>query len=94
MIKSYRDRKTRQFAKGGRVKAFEGFHRQAEKRLEILEAAPSLESLRSLRSNRLEVLSGARAREFSIRINKQWRICFEWLPGDDGPSNVEITDYH
>jgi toxin HigB-1 len=55
MIKSYRDRKTRQFAKGERVKAFEGFHRQAEKRLEILEAAPSLDSLRSLRSNRLEV---------------------------------------
>lgn len=94
MIKSYRDRKTRRFAEGERIKEFESFQQQAEKRLEILEATPSLDSLRQLRSNRLEALSGDRAGEYSIRINKQWRICFEWPHGDDGPSNVEITDYH
>src|SRR5690625_6599638 len=94
MIKSYRDRRTRRFAEGKRIKEFESFQRQAEKRLEILEAAPSLESLRQLRSNRLEALSGDRAGEYSVRINQLWRICYEWPCGDDDPSNVEITDYH
>ena len=50
--------------------------------------------LRALRSNRLEALKGDRIRQFSIRINDQWRICFTWPDGDDGPSYVEITDYH
>lgn len=94
MIKSYRDRKTRRLAEGHSVREFEGFRRQAEKRLEILDAAPSLQTLRNLRSNRLETLRGNRIRQYSIRINLQWRICFEWPDDDDGPSNVEITDYH
>lgn len=94
MIKSYRDKRTRRFADGERVKEFELFQRQAEKRLEILDAAPSLESLRALRSNRLETLVGDRKGQYSIRINRQWRICFEWPRGDAGPSQVEIVDYH
>ncbi|QBQ55317.1 hypothetical protein [Nitrosococcus wardiae] len=55
--------KTRRFAEGERIKEFESFQQQTEKGLEILEAAPSLDSLRQLRSNRLEALSGDRAGE-------------------------------
>jgi proteic killer suppression protein len=94
MIKSYRDKKTQQFAAGARVREFEGFRHQAEKRLEILDAAPSLDTLRNLRSNRFEALRGDRAGQYSIRINRQWRICLAWPSGEDGPSNVEIVDYH
>lgn len=56
--------------------------------------ATSLNDLRGLPSIRLEALKGFRAWQFSIRINKQWRICFEWPESAAGPSNVEITDYH
>ena len=72
----------------------EPFRRQAEKRLRILESASSLGDLAALNSNRLKGLKGDRKGQFSIRINDQWRICFEW-PGDaPGPRNVEIVDYH
>lgn len=94
MILSYRDRKTERFARGEFVKAFSGFEAQAAKRLAILDAAPSLDTLRALPSNRLEVLKGDRAGQHSIRINDQWRVCFEWLDGQVGPSAVEIVDYH
>ena len=80
--------------RGDDVRAFQGFDRQGWKRLEILEAATSLNDLRSLPSNHLEALKGDRAGQFSIRINMQWRICFEWPEGAAGPSNVEIEDYH
>lgn len=92
MIKSYRDKRTRTFAEGERVKAFQGFKKQAEKRLEILDAADSLDDLAVLPSNRFEALSGDRQGQYSIRINRQWWICFEWSL--NGPENVEITDYH
>ena len=92
MIRSYRSRRTRQFADGEAVQAFQGFRRQAERRLEILDAAEGLRDLAALPSNRLESLSGDRLGQFSIRINRQWRICFEW--SDEGPQNVEIVDYH
>ena len=71
----------------------EGFRRQAEKRLRILEAAASLRDLAQLRSNRLEAFVGDRKEQYCIRINPQWRICFEWPQGADGPENVEIVDY-
>ncbi|WP_083782904.1 type II toxin-antitoxin system RelE/ParE family toxin [Roseibium sp. TrichSKD4] len=58
----------------------------------ILDAAESISDLAALPSNRFEALSGDREGQFSIRINQQWRICFEWP--DDGPENVEIVDYH
>ncbi|MEM8985176.1 MAG: type II toxin-antitoxin system RelE/ParE family toxin [Pseudomonadota bacterium] len=92
MIKSYRDRRTEAFANGEFVRAFQGLSRQAERRLEILEAAESLGDLAALPSNRLEALAGDRDGQHSIRVNQQWRICFEWA--DDGPENVEIVDYH
>lgn len=94
MILGYRDKRTEKFAAGERVPAFSGFSRQAEKRLEILAAAVRLEDLRGLPSNRLEGLKGDRAGQYSIRINDQWRICFEWPQDATGPSNVEIVDYH
>ena len=94
MILSYRDRRTERFASGEFVAAFQGFEQQAERRLSILNAAPSLDTLRALRGNRLESLRGSRAGEYSIRINRQWRICFTWNQGELGPSDVEIVDYH
>ncbi len=94
MILSYRDKRTASFAKGEWVAAFSGFDRQATKRLEILDAATSLDDSRALRSNRLEALRGDRSGECSIRINAQWRICFRWPRGAIGPQDVEIVDYH
>ncbi len=94
MIRSFRDRRTERFAEGERVAQFEPFRRQAEKRLRLLEAATSLNDLAQLPGNRLEALKGDRGGEFSIRINRQWRICFTWPAGADGPAEVEITDYH
>jgi toxin HigB-1 len=82
------------FANGKHVKEFSGFARQAEIRLDRLEVAGSLKDLAALRGNRLEALTGDRRGQYSIRINDQWRICFEWQQGSPGPVNVEITDYH
>ena len=94
MIASYRDRKTKRFADGNYVKEFSSFARQAQLRLERLEAATSLKDLAALPGNRLEALKGSRQGQYSIRINDQWRICFEWPRGAFGPINVEIVDYH
>ena len=94
MILGYRDRQTRAFAEGKFVRAFQGFESQAARRLAILNAAPSLDTLRSLPGNRLEALRGDRSGQYSIRINRQWRLCFEWPDGQAGPDNVEIVDYH
>ena len=92
MIKSFKDKKTEQLYNGERVKKFQAFARQAEKRLRILDAADTLESLMYLPSNRFKALTGDMLGQYSLRINDQWRICFEWA--NDGPANVEITDYH
>ena len=93
MIVSFRDKRTKELAGGNRVKAFSGFERKAELKLDQLEAATSLLDL-SLPGNRLEALKGDRQGQYSIRINDQWRICFEWPKGSLGPVNVEIVDYH
>lgn len=94
MILNYRDKGTRQFANGEFVRAFRGFEQQAGRRLAILNAAPSLATLRALPSNRFEALKGDRAGQYSIRINERWRICFEWPDGEAGPRKVEIVDHH
>jgi len=94
VILNYRDKRTRDFAAGRRVKAFDGFRRQAEMRLDRLEAAQDLRALAGFRGNRLEALKGNRKGRFSIRINDQWRICFAWPAGSPGPTEVEIVDYH
>jgi proteic killer suppression protein len=59
-----------------------------------LEVATTLAEVTALPSNRLEKLKGDRKGQWSIRINDQWRICFEWPDGATGPGNVEIVDYH
>ncbi len=92
MIQSFKDKRTRRLFEGERVPAFQTFARQAEKRLRVLDAADRLEALMRLPSNRFKALGGDRLGQYSIRINDQWRICFEWH--QDGPHNVEITDYH
>lgn len=94
MIVSYRDKKTARFAAGEYVREFSGFARQAETRLDRLEAAQSLQDLGALPGNRLEALKGGRTGQYSIRINEKWRICFEWPHESIGPVNVEIADYH
>ena len=93
MILGYKDRRTELFASGVFVAAFQGFEKQAAKRLSILNAAPSLATLGALPSNRLEALKGDRQGQYSIRINRQWCICFTWSDSP-GPTDVEIVDYH
>jgi len=94
MIQGFRDKRTTDFAAGRFVREFQGFSRQAYKRLEILDAATSLAELRALPSSRFEALKGDRAGQFSIRVNSQWRICFIWSKGAAGPTSVEMVDYH
>ncbi len=94
MLPRYRDKRTARFAAGERVKEFEPFRKQAEKRLDILEAATRKEDLMSLKSNRFHALAGDRKGQYSISINEQWRICFGWSDGEGKPYNIEITDYH
>lgn len=93
MIVSYRDKRTRSFAMGQRVKAFDGIARKLSMKLDQLDAATSLRDL-DLPGTRLEALSGDRKGQYSIRVNDQWRICFEWPKGAEGPVNVEVVDYH
>lgn len=94
MILSFRDKRTRDFADGKWVKAFSGFERAAQIRLDRLEAAESIRDLAALPGNFFEALKGDRQGQYSLRINQQWRICFSWPKGSPGPHEVEIVDYH
>ena len=90
----YRDKRTERFATGWPVREFQAFKDQAERRLDLLEAAVNRNDLMKLPSNRFEALRGDRAGQYSIRINQQWRVCFEWPDGSRRPFHIEITDYH
>lgn len=92
MIQGFRDRQTERLIEGMAVREYQSFANQAIRRLAILDDAETLQDLIALPSNRLEALSGRRAGQYSIRINRQWCICFRW--GEDGPYDVEIVDYH
>ena len=94
MPPKYRDKRTERLANRQHVPAFSGFARQALRKLDRIEAAVTLRDLASPPSNRLEALKGDRAGQFSIRINDQWRICFEWPDSARRPFNIEIVDYH
>jgi proteic killer suppression protein len=93
MIKSFRCRETqkifnRQFSR----KFPQDIQQRAFMRLNAIDAATKIEDLVLPPSNRLEVLKGERKGQWSIRINDQWRICFEWRSGN--AEQVEIVDYH
>jgi proteic killer suppression protein len=93
MIKSSADDRTRRVFVRERVPVFgPALQRSAWKKLAILHAAASLQDLRVPPGNRLERLAGSREGQHGIRINDQWRICFEWRGGD--AYQVEITDHH
>jgi len=93
MIKSFASRETEKlFARQFSRKLPQSIQRVARVKLDILDAAESLDDLRVPPSNRLEKLSGDRQGQYSIHINDQWRICFERRSGD--AYRVEIVDYH
>lgn len=92
MTRSFASADTRALFEGRRVPRFVNFLAAAERKLTMLNAATELRDLRSPPGNMLEALSGNRLGQYSIRINKQWPICFVWT--DDGPVAVEIVDYH
>ncbi len=93
MIVRFGDKRTREFTEEKHVKAFPGFSRQAEMKLDQLDAAASIKDLAVLPGNRFESLRGDRTGQYSIRINDQWRVCFEWPERSPGPENVQIADY-
>lgn len=91
MASRYANKATEQLAQRKYVRAFSGIASQAERRLDQLAAATSLADL-SLPGLRFEALKGERAGQYSIRINRQYRICFEWVEGE--AANIEIVDDH
>lgn len=92
MIRSFKTKKLEQFFTGSPVKEFRSFDDQLSRRLVVLDNADKLLDLRQLRSNRFEALVGNRKGQYSIRVNKQWRLCFRW--DAEGPEDVEVVDYH
>ena len=93
MIKSFRDKETEKvFNRYYSKKIPSDIQHQARRKLIMIDAAPELIALRVPPGNRLEALKGDKKGQHSIRVNDQWRICFEWRAGD--AYNVEITDYH
>ncbi len=92
MIKSFRCPDTQRLFETGKSRRFSGIASIATRKLAQLDAAETLEFLRSPPGNRLEALKGDRAGQYSIRINDQFRLCFRWQ--DNGAADVEIVDYH
>ncbi|UUZ65540.1 type II toxin-antitoxin system RelE/ParE family toxin [Polaromonas sp. P1(28)-13] len=92
MILSFKCSDTRGLFETGKSKRFGNISDVAQRKLQLLASAATLEFLRSPPGNRLEALNGDRAGQHSIRINDQWRLCFVWT--DNGIEAVEIVDYH
>lgn len=97
MIQSFKDKGTEDVFNGNSTKASRKICPQnlcdiAFRKLDQLDSVLTLDELRVLPANRLKALSGNRKGQHSIRINNQYRICFIWA--ENGPTNVEITDYH
>ena len=92
MIQSFRCKQTQALFEGGSPGRFRAFENIAIRKLTQLDAAQTLDFLRSPPGNRLEALKGNRQGQYSIRINNQYRVCFIWT--ENGPANVEIVDYH
>ena len=93
MIRSFKDEETRSiFNRRRSLKLDQGMQPVAYRKLRMLHNARTLQDLRVPPANRLEKLKGSREGQYSIRINDQFRICFEWRDGD--ADQVEIVDYH
>ncbi len=92
MIRSFRSRNTERLYAGERVRRFAGIETAARRKLRMLASATRLDELSAFPGNRLEALRGDRRGQYSIRVNDQWRICFEWINGH--AERVEIVDYH
>lgn len=93
MIRSFADRETERIWLGGRSRRLPpDIQAAALRKLRLINRARRLDDLRSPPGNRLEVLSGNRHGQHSIRINAQWRICFRWDNGE--ADDVEVCDYH
>jgi proteic killer suppression protein len=92
VIKGFKCGDTRELFETGKSARFGSILKVATRKLTQLQAAATLEFLRSPPGNRLEALKGDREGQYSIRINDQWRICFRWTAA--GPEDVEIVDYH
>ena len=87
----FANKETELIARGMHVRAFSGIADRAERRLDQVLAATALSDL-SLPGLRLEALKGKRAGQYSVPINRQYRVCFEWV--DCEAVNIEIVDYH
>lgn len=92
MIVTFADQDTADLFAGERVKRFVNMALVAQRKLQLLDSAATLDALRVPPGNRLEALAGDRKGQHSIRINNQWRVCFVWA--DDGAHDVQIVDYH
>jgi toxin HigB-1 len=93
VIKSFADKETQRLFRGRKSKAVPTELRErALSKLLVLNAATNIEDLRAPPGNRLEKLRGDREGQYSIRVNRQYRVCFSWIGAD--AHDVEITDYH
>ena len=92
MIASFADQDSADLFSGKRVKRFANIALVAERKLQQIDSAATLDALRSPPGNRLEALMGDRKGQQSIRINSQWRVCFVWRT--DGVHGVQVVDYH
>ena len=91
-IQSFKCKDTRDMFEGNRCRRFVHIEAIAMRKLAMLNRASVLEDLRIPPNNRLEALQGDREGQHSIRVNRQWRVCFVWT--ESGPKDVEIVDYH
>jgi proteic killer suppression protein len=93
IIRSFKDKTTEAVFNGKCPKGFPAdIFKVARRKLQAVNGAVNLNDLRALSGNRLEMLRGDREGQCSIRINDQWRVCFRWTV--EGPTAVEIVDYH
>ena len=92
MIQSFKDASARDFYESGSGRRWASIRTTAQRKLDQIDGASSLDDLRTPPGNRLEALKGDRSGQHSIRINDQYRICFVWK--GDGAHDAEIADYH
>ena len=92
MIRSFRCKDTERLFQRESVRRFRAIEAVARRKLEMIDAAQTLQDLKVPPGNRLEALKGDRKGQHSIRINAQWRVCFAWADG--AAEHVEIVDYH